>query len=102
MTCGISLLILGFKRACMIEPTVSAGYVTSLLDVAVAKGADRKALLAAAGIDEAGLEDPDTRHPFERFKTMMRTAKVMLNDPAFALHFGATLLFKEMSIVGMI
>jgi AraC-like DNA-binding protein len=82
--------------------TVSAAYAKSLVEVAVAHGADTKALLARAGIDPARLENLDTRLPFERFKVLMRAAKTLLNDPAFALAFGAESRFYDLSIVGLV
>jgi len=84
------------------ELTVSAGYVCSLVELAVARGADRERLLATAGIDRTALGHPDNRLPFERFKTLMRSAKDLTGDPALALHFGETSRFAEMSIVGLI
>jgi AraC-like DNA-binding protein len=86
----------------MVEPTVSAGYVNSFLKVVAARGADNAALLARAGIDAQDLSKPDTRVPFIAFKTLMRAAKAMLDDPALALRFGEDSPFDEMSIVGLV
>jgi AraC-like DNA-binding protein len=86
----------------MVEPTVSAGYVNSFLKVAVARGADKAALLERAVVDAQALTKPDTRVPFARFKVLMRAAKAMLDDPALALHFGEDSPFDEMSIVGLV
>jgi AraC-like DNA-binding protein len=86
----------------MVEPTVSAGYVNSLLKVTAARGADNAALLARVGLDAQALAKPDTRVPFARFKALMRAAKEMLDDPALALHFGEESPFDEMSIVGLV
>ena len=86
----------------MIEPTVSAGYVNSLLRVAMARGLDRAALLARSGLDEEALAQPDNRVAFARFKAAMRAAKEMLDDPSFAIWFGEHSDFVEMSIVGLV
>ncbi|MFN4023505.1 MAG: AraC family transcriptional regulator [Hyphomonas sp.] len=86
----------------MPELTVAAGYARSLLDLAVSKGAEAGALLSAAGIAPDALEAPDTRLPFERFRALMDAAKIACDDPALALHFGASSPFNEMSIVGLI
>ncbi len=86
----------------MIEPTVSAGYVNSLLGVAASRGVDRAELLARADIAAEVLEAPDNRVPFARFKAAMRAAKEMLNDPSFAIYFGEHSDFVEMSIVGLV
>ena len=47
----------------MPELTVGAGLARGLVDLAVAKGADRRALLARAGIDAELLKDQDNRVP---------------------------------------
>ena len=86
----------------MAELTVAAGLANGLLRFAAAKGADREALAARAGIDLAVLEDQDNRVPFERYVTLMRAAKAMTGDPALALHYGATDDLAEISIVGLI
>ena len=86
----------------MIEPTVSAGYVNSLLNAASLRGLDRAGLLERAGLDEAALDKPDNRVAFARFKAMMRAAKEMLDDPSFAIWFGEHSDFVEMSIVGLV
>lgn len=85
----------------MAEPTVSAGYARGLLDLAVAKGADRATLMARAGLEAAVLADPDNRVPFTVFKALMREGQTLSGEPALALYFGA-LAFEEMSIVGLI
>ncbi len=82
--------------------SVSAGYAQAIVDFAVARGADRAALVARAGVDPALAAGPDARVPFEGFKALMRGAGVVTGDPAFALHFGAESLFHDISIVGMI
>lgn len=56
----------------MSEASVSAGYTKSLLDFAVAKGADATMLLSSAGIDAEALEDQDNRLPFSRHVALMR------------------------------
>ena len=86
----------------MAEPTVSAGYAKSLVDLALAKGADQALLLERARIDPDDLLDPESRLPFERFKALMYVAKALCDEPALALHFGEGTFFVEMSIVGLI
>lgn len=86
----------------MTELTVSAGYVRSFLTLAEAHGAVAAEVLERAGIDAAALEAPDGRVPFARFKQLMRAAKSACNEPALALHFGASAPFNEVSIVGLI
>lgn len=100
MTRGSKHLIAGSKRVS--GPTVAAGPVRGLLDFAVAKGADRRALLAASGIAATDLDDQDNRIPFTSYVTLMREAKAGTCDPALALHFGAAVDMSEMSIVGLL
>jgi AraC-like DNA-binding protein len=86
----------------MQDPTVSAGYVRSLLMLAVKRGASAPDLLAAAHIDPGLMDTPDARIPFARFKALMAEAKTACQEPALALHFGAAAPFTELSIVGLI
>ena len=86
----------------MTVATVSAGYAKAFLDFSVARGADRASLLARAGLVADDLSDPDQRIAFERFKALARAAQTLSGDPALALHFGASPLFFERSILGLI
>ncbi|HWA91484.1 MAG TPA: AraC family transcriptional regulator ligand-binding domain-containing protein [Rhizomicrobium sp.] len=86
----------------MAEPTVAAGYPRSFLDFAVAKGADRKTLLARAGLSDAGLADPDNRVPQTGYIALMKEAAQLLNEPAVALRFGEAVRMQDISIVGLI
>jgi AraC-like DNA-binding protein len=79
----------------------AAGFARALVQLAVADGADREALLAAAGIDAADLDDADRRIPLDRYKALMRTAKALTGNEAFALRFGAAFDITELSIVGL-
>jgi AraC-like DNA-binding protein len=82
--------------------TVSAGYVQALLDLAKAKGADIGVLAEQAGLGATQLDNPDARVAFRVFQAVMRTAKILCNDPAFGLHFGEESRFADISIVGLI
>jgi AraC-like DNA-binding protein len=86
----------------MPEPTVSAGFVRALVDFAVTRGADRAALLAAAAIDPASLDDQDNRLPFARYVALMTEAKALTGDAALALHYGEAIEVAQFSIVGLI
>lgn len=86
----------------MAATSVSAGYANALLDVAVARGADRNALQRAAAYQPADPPKPDERVSFDIFKALMRAAASQCNDPAFGLHFGAESVFRDISIVGLI
>ncbi|MGB3626946.1 MAG: AraC family transcriptional regulator [Henriciella sp.] len=86
----------------MAGATVSAGYASALLDLAVNLGADRTQLLSAAGLSEDDLEKSEARVPFDRFKRLMREGKRLSGDPALALRFGTDISFNVLSIVGLI
>src|SRR4051794_23435416 len=72
--------------------------VRALVDFAVTRGADRQALFDRSGIDSSDLVDPHGRVAFASFKSLMRAAKELCNDPAFALHFGEMVDLSEVSI----
>ncbi len=84
------------------EPTVAAGFVRALLELAVAKGASRRELLRRAEIDAGALEDQDNRIALARYVALMRAGKELCNDPALALHFGEAYGLDELSVVGLI
>ncbi len=86
----------------MRDESVSSGFALGLLGYAVARGADRDALLSAAQIDPAALNDPDTRLPYARYIALMHAAKTAANDPALALNFGQAVPVENISIVGLI
>ncbi|HEV7376602.1 MAG TPA: AraC family transcriptional regulator [Pyrinomonadaceae bacterium] len=86
----------------MTELTIAAGSARALMDLAVAKGASRKALAERSGIDPAELQDQDNRVSFAKYVALMRVGKELCRDPALALHFGEAFDFAEMSIVGLI
>ncbi len=86
----------------MNETTVSAGYARALIDIAVARGADAVQLAEQANLAIDQLDDPDARVSFGQFRALMLAAKILCNDPAFGLHFGAESRFEAMSIVGLI
>ena len=86
----------------MTDASVSAGFARGLIEFAVTKGADRAALLAAAGIAPSDLADQDNRVPFQAYVSLMRVAKVVTGDAALALHYGEAVDIAEISIVGLI
>jgi AraC-like DNA-binding protein len=84
------------------EPTAAAGVLRGIVRAAVARGADREALLDAAGIGPADLDEHDRRLPLDRYRALIGSAKRLLGDPAFALHYGETVDLSEVSVVGLI
>jgi AraC-like DNA-binding protein len=86
----------------MAEHTVAAGLARGLTDFAVAKGANREALLGRSGIDPADLEDQDNRIPLAKYIALMRAGKELAHDPALALHYAEAVDLSEISIVGLL
>ncbi len=82
--------------------SVSAPYARGLVELAVSKGADRQALLGAAGIDAEALANPDGRMALHRYAALMREAVVLSRDPALALHYGESTNIAQFSVVGLI
>lgn len=86
----------------MVQPTVSAGIVSGLLDFASGRGVDRTALAEGADLSSLDLEDPDNRLPLSRYVCLMRLAKSMTADPALILRFYEEVGMSNLSIVGLI
>jgi len=86
----------------MRRPTIAAGFARALIELAVQKDANREALAERSGIDPTDLADQDNRIAFPKFVALMRAAKELTGDPAFALHFGEAFGTDKMSIVGLI
>ncbi|MEQ1509451.1 MAG: AraC family transcriptional regulator ligand-binding domain-containing protein [Sphingopyxis sp.] len=86
----------------MPEPSVAAGVARRMIDVAVARGADRKMLLTQSGILSETLDDQDARVPMAHYKALIRAAKAATNDSALVLHYAEEVNLADVSIVGMI
>src|SRR6478672_5260418 len=107
MTPGIKIMAQGCRGAgvrsgAMAVPTVGAGFAHGLLELAVSKGADRRALADRAGIALADLEDQDARIPFATYVALMRAGKALSGDPALGLHYGEQVDIADVSIVGLL
>lgn len=86
----------------MPEPTVAAGFARALLDLAVSKGASRKALIERSQIDPEELQDQDNRIPLAKYAALMSAGKELCHDPALALHFGEAIDASEISIATLV
>lgn len=82
--------------------TVSAGLARSLIGYAASRGVDPAALAAAAGVELSALEDHDARVEMSAYVLLVRGAKQMCDDPAFALHFAEAIDMSEFSVVGLL
>ncbi|MDQ4087956.1 MAG: AraC family transcriptional regulator [Pseudomonadota bacterium] len=81
--------------------TIAAPFVRATLDLAVAKGGDRRELLNLSGIDGEALGDPNARIAVAAWVALIRAAKDAAHDAAFALHFGEAYDLGDMSVVGL-
>src|SRR5689334_19016055 len=72
----------------MNDATVAASTARALMDFALARGCALAQLVERSGIDPATLHDDERRIPFASYVALMRGAKELSGDPAFALHFG--------------
>jgi AraC-like DNA-binding protein len=86
----------------MANPTIAAGFVGALMDLAVSKGASRRSLCERSGIDPEQLQDQDSRIALAKYVALMRAGQELCNDPALALHFGEAFEIAQMSIVGLL
>ena len=84
------------------EPTIAAGAARALMELAVSRGASRRALADWSGIDPARLDDPGARVPRVSFAALMRAAQLLCDDPALPLHFAESGDVAELSLAGML
>src|SRR5687767_11241096 len=71
--------------------TVAAGMAKALVEFAVARGADRSALLQASDVDAGVLAHDDERVSFAQYAALYAAAETLCADPALALHFGESM-----------
>lgn len=86
----------------MAELTIGAGYVRTLIDLAVSKGAKDELLFERSGIGPDDLADRDTRIPLARYQALMQAAKDLLQEPALGAQLGEAASLSDISIVGLI
>lgn len=86
----------------MAPPSVAASISARVIEFAVTKGAPRDALLRRSGISSSVLEEADARVPLAGHVALLRCAKTLCADPAFALHYGGAVNLAEVSLVGLI
>ena len=86
----------------MAEATVSAGVASSLIELAVSKGANREELHRQSRIAPRHLRNQDNRIPLPDYIELVHAGQQLTGDPAFALEFGRTVHMQEFSILGLI
>lgn len=82
----------------MRELTIAASVASALLELAVAKGANRRTLAERSGIDPAELADRDSRVAVRKYVALMRAGQDGCDDPALGLHFGEAVDVADISI----
>lgn len=98
MTLADSLLT---SSAAPLRQSAAAGMALGLIAHAAARGADRSALLAVAGLPDAAV-DPNRRVPLDRYAALFAEAARQCDDPALAIRFAEASNFADLSIVGLI
>ena len=86
----------------MAKPTIAAGYPRAFLDFAVARGADRRALLERSRIRRGDLEEQDNRVPLANYVALVEAGVELCGEPALALLFGEAVRLQDITIVGLI
>jgi AraC-like DNA-binding protein len=69
----------------MSSRTTSSAWFKGVIDVLESEGLDIPAIMAAAGIDPAVLQDPDARLPTEKMSRLWRAAAEISGDPNVGL-----------------
>ncbi|MCH9046747.1 MAG: AraC family transcriptional regulator ligand-binding domain-containing protein, partial [SAR324 cluster bacterium] len=72
----------------------------NVLEVAVQAGAERRRLLAAAGLDERIFDDPDQRVPATAHEALFEAALRLTGDAALGLHVGERTRVNTLHVVG--
>ncbi len=86
----------------MNSPTMAAGFAAALLAYAVEQGADRAALLTAAGLTEDDLAKQDGRILVSAYHALIGVAIVATGDGALLMRHTIDSKLETMSIVGQI
>ncbi|WP_437777274.1 AraC family transcriptional regulator [Sorangium sp. So ce1097] len=89
-------------RAPARAPTIWARLAGQLAAHAAQRGADRAALLDAAGLLDAPLDDPDARVPLAAFYALVEQAAAALSDPHLGLDFAARFQPEQLEALGFL
>ncbi|WP_437925524.1 AraC family transcriptional regulator [Sorangium sp. So ce291] len=89
-------------RAPARAPTVWARTAAQLAGYAAERGADRAALIDAAGLTAAALADPDARVPLAAFYALIEAAVTAAADPHLGLGFAGRLQPEHFDALGFL
>ncbi|WP_437956187.1 AraC family transcriptional regulator [Sorangium sp. So ce119] len=90
------------SRAPERAPTIWARLAGQLADHAAQRGADRAALLEAAGLPAAALDDPDARAPLAAFYALLEGAVAAVRDPHLGLDFAGRFQPEQLDALGFL
>lgn len=86
----------------MSNASVSAGFARGLVNLAVSLGARENDLVSSSGVSQEVLCTQDERIPFPQYVALFRAAVELTREPALALHYGTSINFNDVSIVGLV
>src|SRR5437667_11732778 len=86
----------------MSEPTVAAGFAKAFLEFAVARGADREALIEQSRLCPQDLTEKDNRIPLATYIALLKAGMKLCDEPALALLFGAEVSLSDISILSFV
>src|SRR6266403_2887971 len=86
----------------MAEPTIATGFANAFLEFAVARGADREALIEQSCLRPLDLTQPDNRLPLTTYLALLQAGIKLCDEPALALLFGAEVSLSDISILGSV
>lgn len=83
------------------DPVLPVHHPRVLVETAVARGADRAALLVGTGLTDALLADPDARISYAQFAVLEENALRLTNNPALGLEFGRNVHLSHLGLLGL-
>ena len=102
MTSRIKSMTAGCRGKQMAQPTIATGFARAFLEFAVAKGADREALIERSRLRPQDLTEPDNRIALATYLALMEAGIELCDEPALALLFGAEVSLSDISILGLV
>ena len=102
MTSRIKSMTAGCRGKQMAQPTIATGFARAFLEFAVAKGADREALIERSRLRPQDLTEPDNRIALATYLALMEAGIELCEEPALALLFGAEVSLSDISILGLV
>jgi AraC-like DNA-binding protein len=86
----------------MPDRTIAAGFAHGLVKLSASKGVGPDLLAKESHLDLSALGSQDSRMSIVDYLKLIRAAKRLCKDEAFALHFGESFELGDMSVVGLL